>query len=491
MIMKKIMLPVIAILALLAIGMGSCVKQKFDAPPDGSSYDPNIPVNNTILALKSLYNGSPVMIDSDYVIAGVVIADDRSGCFYKQIIIQDTTSGIVILLGRSSGLYTDYPIGRKIYVRCKGLYLGAYGGFIQLGYTPDITNSLSDIPSALIPKFIVKANTGNVVTPVSVTISQLSSVTTAAKMLGTLIRIDSAEFVQAEVNSPYAQDPSIASGTDRRLEDCAGKTIVLRMSGYANFRNVLIPAGKGSLTAIYSRYNSTAQLLIRDTFDVNMRGPRCGGVVIQPAVDITIDSLRKLHNSLVSISAKAFKIHGVITSSRSDSSISKGNLFIQDESGKGIIVYFGQNEINKQLGDSVVIELDSLVTYAGVMEAKATLSKMTKIASGKTVQSKLITLADLNADLNQTLPKDRKYESVLVRVANCTISGTPATFSGPNVADRSKTVSDGTGTITMYSQSTEPWKSTPFPTGIVTITAVASKFNTTNQLQLRKTTEAQ
>jgi hypothetical protein len=125
------------------------------------------------------------------------------------------------------------------------------------------------------------------------------------------------------------------------------------------------------------------------------------------------------------------------------------------------------------------------------MEAKATLSKMTKIASGKTVQSKLITLADLNADLNQTLPKDRKYESVLVQVANCTISGTPATFSGPNVADRSKTVSDGTGTITMYSQSTEPWKSTLFPTGIVTITAVASKFNTTNQLQLRKTTEAQ
>ena len=491
--MKKIMLPVIAILALLAIGMGSCVKQKFDAPPDGSSYDPNIPVNNTILALKGQYNGSPVMIDSDYVIAGVVIADDRSGCFYKQIIIQDTTSGIVILLGRSSGLYTDYPIGRKIYVRCKGLYLGAYGGFIQLGYTPDITNSLSDIPSALIPKFIVKANTGNVVTPVSVTISQLSSVTTAAKMLGTLIRIDSAEFVQAEVNSPYAQDPSIASGTDRHLEDCAGKTIVVRMSGYANFRNVLIPTGKGPLTAIYSRYNSTPQLLIRDTFDVNMRAPRCGGVVIQPAVDITIDSLRKLHNASVAIPIlNAYKIHGVITSSRLDSSISKGNLFIQDESNKGIMVYFGQVEVNRLLGDSVVIELDTLTTYNGSMEARATLSKMTKITSGKIVQPKVITLADLNTDLNQTLPKDRKYESVVVRVANCTISGTPATFSGPlKGASQSKTVSDGTGTITMYSQFTEPWKSTLFPTGIVTITAVASKYNTTNQLQLRKTTEAQ
>ncbi len=489
--MKKVLIPVFAIAAILLVGITSCVKQKFDNPPDSTSYDPNIPVNSSILAIKDLYLGTPTLIDSDLVISGIVTADDRTGCFYKQIVIQDTSSGIVVLMGRS-GLYTDYPIGRKIYIKCKGLYVGAYGGFLQLGYTPDVTNALSDIPSALISKHIIKANTGNVVVPRKVTITELKSLnTTTIKWLGTLIQIDSAQFQASIVNEPYAQDPNISSGTDRAIEDCIGKNIVLRMSGYATFRNVLIPSGKGPVTAIYSRYNSTPQLLIRDTSDINMRDPRCGGVVIQPAIDITIDSLRKLHNASASINARAYKIHGVVTSSRSDSSITKGNLFIQDESNRGIIVYFGQNEVNKLLGDSVVIELDSLVTYGGIIEAKATLSKMTKISSGKTVQPKVLTLSELNADLSQTLPKDRKYESVVVRVTGCTISGSPATFSGPNVADRSKTVSDGTGTITMYSQSTEPWKSTSYPTGIVTITAVASKFNTTNQLQLRKTTEAQ
>lgn len=470
--------------------LGSCVKQKFDNPPDSSSYDPNIPVNSTVLAIKSLYSGVPTRIDSDLVITGIVVADDRSGSFYKQIVIQDTTSGIVVLLGRTN-LYTDYPIGRKVYVRCKGLYIGAYGGFVQLGYTPDISNSLSDIPSALMSKHIVKANTGNPITPLTVTVSELKSFnTTSIKWLGTLIKLDSVQFQAAIVGEPYAQDPNVSSGTDRMIEDCSGKTIVCRMSGYSLFRNQLLPAGKGSLTAIYSRYNSTAQLLIRDTNDVKMYGPRCGGVVILPATDITIDSLRKLHNPSASVNASAYKIHGVITSSRHpDSSISKGNLFIQDESGRGIIVYFGQTEVGRAIGDSVTIELDSLVTYAGVIEAKAKTSKMTLIAAGKTVIPKIVTLAELNTDLSLATMKDRKYESVVVQVLGCTISGTPATYSGPNVADRSKTVSDGTGTIILYSQPTEPWKTTNYPTGIVSITAVASKFNTTNQLQARKFTD--
>jgi Family of unknown function (DUF5689) len=485
MIMKKIMLPVIAILALLAIGMGSCVKQKFDAPPDGSSYDPNIPVNNTILALKSLYNGSPVMIDSDYVIAGVVTADDRSGCFYKQIIIQDTTSGIVILLGRSSGLYTDYPIGRKIYVRCKGLYLGAYGGFIQLGYTPDITNSLSDIPSALIPKFIVKANTGNVVSPVSVTISQLSSVTTAAKMLGTLIRIDSAEFVQAEVNSPYAQDPSIASGTDRHLEDCAGKTIVVRMSGYANFRNVLIPTGKGPLTAIYSRYNSTPQLLIRDTFDVNMRAPRCGGVVIQPSVDIKIDSLRKLYNTS-GIILGSYKIHGVVISSYADSNMSKGSIYMQDESGRGINVYYG-GTIAYKLGDSLSVDVagDSLIVYKGILEVKKVAAKTTTLGTAKSVTPAIVTLAQLTADMNNAIYKERVYESTLVKVVGCTISGTPTTYG--DATNTGRTITDAAlTTYILYCRNAPPYNTTTYLPGILSITGISSKYNTTNQLLIRK-----
>jgi hypothetical protein len=486
----------VALLITLIVGITSCVKKKFDNPPDSSQIDPNLPVTHTILQLKQKYTGAATQITEDMTISGIVTADDRSGGFYKQIIIQDSTSGIQINIGQT-GLFGDYPMGRKVYIKCKDLYLGAYGNFIQLGYAPDPTGSASDvvdIPWSLIDNYIVKGKTGNTIAPKQVTISELKSVLNTAdavKWTATLVTIDSAEFITSDVGSTYAVDPNISSGVNKTIQDCGNSQLVIRMSSYANYRNALIPSGRGPVTAIFSRFNATAQLLIRDTTDLLLTGTRCGGVVIQPAVDITIDSLRKLHNDNVGIGASAYKIHGVVISSRQDSNISRGNLVIQDESGKGMLVYFGQNEVNRVLGDSVVITLDSLITYAGVMEAKATLSKMVMISSGKTVAPKLVSLATLNADLSQTSAKSRIYESTLVQIANCTITGAVPTYSSTNVPDRSKTVTDPTATITMYSQPTTPFKTTDFPTGVVTITAIASKFNTTNQIQIRQFKDVQ
>ena len=291
--MKKIFL-FASLFIIASIAITSCVKQKFDAPPDSTNYDPNLPVNSSIWELKQKFNvvsGIPVEITDDITISGIVVADDRSGNFYKQIVIQDTSSGIVVLIGRAS-LYNDFPIGRKIYIKCKGLYLGAYGKFIQLGNTPDITNSLSDIPSTKIANYIVKGSfMPDSIKPKLVSINQLTSVDANAKLLGTLIQIDEAEFEGSIIGQPYAQDPNVASGTDRKIEDCALTQIVVRNSGYASFKNALLPAGKGSIKAIYSRYNSTGQLIIRDTNDVKMYGTRCSGNLNL----VTIKSVKQLY----------------------------------------------------------------------------------------------------------------------------------------------------------------------------------------------------
>ncbi len=481
--MKKMILLGALSISILTIAFTSCVKQKFDSPPDLSTYDPNLTVNATLKQVKSLYNGStPTLIDSDYTIAAYVIADDRSGSFYKQIVVQDSTAGIVVLLGRS-GLYTDYPIGRKLYIHCKGLYLGAYGKFMQLGYTPDNTNALSDIPAAVIGKHVVKANTGNTIVPIKVNIADLKSLN--PDLMGRLIQIDSAEFVANDVNQPYAQDPNIASGTDRTIEDCAGDNMVVRMSGYANFRNELIPAGKGPITAVFSRYNSTAQLLIRDTFDIRMNNTRCGGVIITPPVDITIDSLRKMYpdtSSTQNIVLGNQMIHGTVISSYADSNISQATSFyIQDESGRGINVY-GISGL--ALGDSVTIKLSGnlLIVYNGALEVKkgtgATLAA-TKISGGKTVTPVMLSIADLNADLNNPLFKARKYESVLVKLSAVTITGS-GFFAGNN------TLNDGTGTIIMYTRNTIPFTTTPTPTTPVNITGIGIKYKTTPEIYIRK-----
>jgi hypothetical protein len=296
----------------------------------------------------------------------------------------------------------------------------------------------------------------------------------------------------------YASDPNLSSGTDRNLEDCFGGTIILRNSGYSKFRQAKIPAGKGTIVAIYSTYESSTkkipQLILRDTTDLAFTAPRCGGVVILPATSITIDSLRKMYvgsTTTAGIKLGNLKIHGVVTSSVLDSNISSTNLYIQDESNKGILIYFGASH-GMKLGDSVEVDLtgDSLIVYRETLEIKAKTNQVTKISSGKSVTPIVVTLATLNADLSQATYNQRQYEGVLVKILGATITGGP-NYSGPITADRSKTVTDATGTITMYTLSKTPYITTPLPAGSVNITAIATKYLSTNQIQIRNLNDVQ
>lgn len=290
--MKQIITAAFGVLAISALlGISSCVKKDFDAPPDTSGYDPMLTVTHTIAKLQAMKQG--MAIDSDVVVAGIVVMDDRSGNYYKKIVIEDSTGGIEVLLDQYN-LYNDYPVGRKVYIKCKGLFLGAYGQNQQLGYTPDQTGTLSNIPAVVINDYIVKANYPNPIVPDTVTLAQLASPNGAKKYLNTLVAIKKAEFAQGSIGVPYAQLASLASATNLTVNDCGGGTITMRNSGYAKFQPFLTPKGNGVLLGIYTRYNNTPQLYIRDTSDVKFYGERCDGVT--PGTQILNDGFTTLAN---------------------------------------------------------------------------------------------------------------------------------------------------------------------------------------------------
>jgi hypothetical protein len=369
------------------------------------------------------------------------------------------------------------------------LYLGAYGNFIQLGYAPDPTGTATDvvdIPWSLIKNYIVKANTGNTVAPKQTTIAELKGVlntTDAIKWTATLISIDSAEFISADLFSTYAVDPNISSGVNKTIKDCSNAQLVIRMSSYANYRNAIIPDKRGPVTAIFSRFNTTPQLLIRDTTDLKMTGTRCDGVVVLPPAIITIDSLRKLYpdtSSTQVITLGNYEVHGTVISSYKDSNISNSSVsYMQDGSGRGINI-FGISGL--QLGDSISIKLNGhqLIVYNGSLEIKKGTSgslNRTLIQSNRSVVPKVLTIAEFNADINNKVYNQRKYESTLVRFEGVTISGSPTTsFSG------NKTVSDGANSVIMYSRNAPPFSTTALPTGPVNVTAIGLAYkNSTTQ----------
>src|SRR4051794_6671181 len=82
----------------------SCNKT-FDEPP---IYEPPVITPDlTIADLKAMHTyGQFEQVTEDKTIGGVVIADDRSGQFYKTIVIQDETGGISVSLD-AYDLYTS------------------------------------------------------------------------------------------------------------------------------------------------------------------------------------------------------------------------------------------------------------------------------------------------------------------------------------------------------------------------------------------------
>ncbi len=264
---KNFIILLCAFAAGLVITVSSCLKKEFDAPPNESGIDPNLKVTHTIAQLKEM---PQTLISDDVVIAGVVCMDDRSGNYYKKIVVQDETGGIEVEIDQTN-LYTDYPVGRKVYIRCKGLYLGNYFELPQLGAAPDERGSLTQINGTMVDDYIVKANFPNVIKVDTFDYNDLTSVDPAR--VNTLVAIRNAQFTESDAGAPYSAP---AATTNRNLSDCSfSGGIVVRTSNYAKFQAYPTPKGNGVLVALYTRYRSTPQLIIRDSSDVRFTNPRC------------------------------------------------------------------------------------------------------------------------------------------------------------------------------------------------------------------------
>lgn len=237
----------------------SCVKDDFDTPPvlvPEAGFESNISIAN----FKALYSGNGVdSIAFDTIIQGIVVGNDESGNIYKSLIIQDQSGGIEIKLDQSS-LYNQYRIGQKIYVKCKGMYLGTYGGLVQLGYL--YQGSIGRMPEIFIKDHLfLDSLPGKPLAPALKTIATLSPAN-----LSTIVRFDSVSFDDGGARVFCEQ--SVSSADDRVMRDKNGSTILVRTSKYANFASDVIPSGIGSVVGVLSIYNGAYQLYIRDRNDI-------------------------------------------------------------------------------------------------------------------------------------------------------------------------------------------------------------------------------
>lgn len=253
--MKTFRTKFIGLFMLFAIvSLTSCIKDDFEQPP--LIPHAGLTANKTIADLKATYAGVLDSIEQDWIISGVVVANDESGNFYKTIEIQDSTAGIELKLDRSY-LYNNFQVGQLVFIKCKDLYLGDYNGLIQLGYV--YNGGIGRIPDVLIDEHLFKEGIPTTPpTPKVITIPTLN-----ASDISKLVKIENVSFVEA--GQSYA---TTTATTNRTIKDDAGNELTLRTSNYANFAASIMPSGKFNLVGILSIFSGTWQFYIRDLNDV-------------------------------------------------------------------------------------------------------------------------------------------------------------------------------------------------------------------------------
>jgi hypothetical protein len=254
-VLKKIW---VLLLIIPAVFMAGCSKN-FDVPPVEI---PNfvLPAGASIISIDSLKSRHTVVgdldsINDDIYVTGIVVSNDKTGNIYKSLYIQDTTGGLLISLDATS-LYNTYAPGQRIYVKCKGLFLGDYNVMTQLGMP--YAGEIGRIPAPLISQYLfLHGLPGPLPEAKLVTIATITP-----KDLGMLIKLENVHF--EEVGSPFAD---ATASTNRTISD-GTSALIMRNSNYATFRKTLLPEGNGTIYGILGIFGSDFQLYIRDLNDL-------------------------------------------------------------------------------------------------------------------------------------------------------------------------------------------------------------------------------
>jgi hypothetical protein len=269
----------------LLVNLTSCVEKEFGAIPP-SADTTSLVANTTIAELKSIYGGGIEQLSStsfagrdSILIEGIVVSDDKVGNFYKTIVIQDATGGIEVKLDKTT-LYNEFPRGKRVVVYCNGLYLGNYGGVVQLGST-STQNGITQL-SGLEGDIIIRRHVfrkGRTLVNVNPLVIKASGLN--ASNFSRLVTFDSVQFKVLNLPTSTTRftyaDAVGKNSISHELMGCADSYALLfvRSSGYSRFAADTIPSRMGSVTGVLGYYNGDYQLVIRDLADVDFDLPRC------------------------------------------------------------------------------------------------------------------------------------------------------------------------------------------------------------------------
>ncbi|WP_435253789.1 DUF5689 domain-containing protein [Tenacibaculum sp. A30] len=465
--MKKINLYKIFAILFIAISVSCVDNNDFELPTMGADKEyANLKSLDEIIAL---YNGSPVEFNDDTTIFGYVVSDDREGNFYKELVIQDKpenpTVGVVIKID-DANLGARYNIGRKIYVKLKGLALSKPYSAFEIGIKG--TGNRTDRISA--NDYISKIDRSSEIVdiiPTTLTIGELTE-----NHINTLVKIENLQSETKGLQYAYPEDSSYITRTMTSCETF--EKIDISTSKFVSFKEYYIPDNKGSITAILDEFAGNYQLILRNTNDINFTDEYgCNA----PPIDATLNEVKAFYKgSGEATITKNLKIKVVITSDLAAGNLHPLSAFAQDATAGIALRFSGDHNLN--LGDEVEIAVGGtkLSEYNDLLQLNISPSSIIKSTAGTLPTPETITFA-------QALTGD--YESKLVQINGVQFKDNTKIYNGNNELI---TECDGIP-LTTYVRKEATFANNNVNDKKGVITGIMTVFEGTPQIYLRNETD--
>ena len=232
----------------------------------------------TIAELQSKYaitisNGGSKQITDDLWLRCVVNGNDQGNNIYKQISVQDETGGIIIgINGTDQGAFL--PVGQKLLIQLKDLYIGGYGQQSQIGslYNGSIGRMKVGTWRQHVRLIMDSTEEAKDFGTMKVDTIDFDASKTMAQQCGRVVRL-SGVTISGDGTQTIAPD----DGTVTLVSNCVNRTIsggnagdkcVLRSSPYADFKGIPLPKGPVTIYGIATYFKGTWQILARTQSDL-------------------------------------------------------------------------------------------------------------------------------------------------------------------------------------------------------------------------------
>lgn len=271
------------LLALVCGLLTGCMDGDWDEPNfnGGAPFGNNSITEHNVITIRELIDKYPnvfastdqnAKITEDIQIKGRITGNDIGGNIYKQVMLQDSTGAIIIAINEG-GLNGYLAEGSEILVDLKDLYIGGYRKQPEIG-APYNGNSIGRMQKDIWNSHfkIVGDIDTTVIKAVDFKDIQKDMNNNCAK----LVTLKGVTFKNADGKNTFTTGTAQGNAVNQETNDF-GSSVVIRTSAYADFAAMVLPydtvshkPAKVNITGIATRYNSTWQILIRKTSDIQV-----------------------------------------------------------------------------------------------------------------------------------------------------------------------------------------------------------------------------